>query len=188
MGSFEYVRSLILHIGYIGPQNIEPCDFSLNPNRGRSGCILMLECLLPMWAQTYQNGRTYYREQKGSRGTGYCVGNSWSMPCHVPDEQIGRIVGAIVLPDAWMDRVLAKIHFADEVIRPKPAFTPLFEIATTRQGSDVVLINEPPQAGNEPEAGDLCFWWRRGRDELHQPVMLIMALKQWKAIPAFRER
>ena len=33
----------------------------------------------------------------------------------VPDEQIGRIVGAIVLPDVWMDRVLAKIHVADEV-------------------------------------------------------------------------
>jgi len=31
-------------------------------------------------------------------------------------------------------------------IRPKPAFQPLFEIATTRKGSDVVLINEPPLA------------------------------------------
>ena len=39
------------------------------------------------------------------------------MPCHVPDDQIGQIVGAIVLPDAWMDRVLAKIHLADEVHR-----------------------------------------------------------------------
>ena len=51
-------------------------------------------------------------------------------------------------------------------IRPKPAFQPLFEIATTRQGSDVVLINEPPEASNEPGAADLCFWWRRGRVEL----------------------
>ena len=39
------------------------------------------------------------------------------MPCPVPDEQIGRIVGAVVLPDAWMVRVLAKIHLADEVKR-----------------------------------------------------------------------
>ena len=30
---------------------------------------------------------------------------------------MGRIVGAIVLPEAWMDRVLAKIHLADEVQR-----------------------------------------------------------------------
>ena len=51
-------------------------------------------------------------------------------------------------------------------ICPKPAFMPLFEIATTREGSDVFLINEPPQADNEPEAADLCFWWRRGRVEL----------------------
>ena len=48
-------------------------------------------------------------------------------------------------------------------IRPKPAFQPLFEIATTRESSDVVIINEPPKASNEPEAANLCFWWRRGR-------------------------
>jgi len=42
-------------------------------------------------------------------------------------------------------------------IRPKPAFQPLFEIATTREGSEVVLINEPPEASNEPEAADSCF-------------------------------
>ena len=35
----------------------------------------------------------------------------------MPDDQIGQIVGAIVLPEAWMDRVLAKIHLADEVNR-----------------------------------------------------------------------
>jgi len=28
-----------------------------------------------------------------------------------------QIVGAIVLPDSWMDRVLAEIHLADEVSR-----------------------------------------------------------------------
>ena len=70
-----------------------------------------------MWAQTYTNGRRYYREQKGSRGSGYCVGKSRSLPCWVPDEQVAQIVGAIALPEAWMDRVLAKIHLADEVNR-----------------------------------------------------------------------
>ena len=39
------------------------------------------------------------------------------MPCRIPDEQMGRIVSAIVLPDAWMDRVLAQVHLADEVKR-----------------------------------------------------------------------
>jgi len=226
------------------------------------GLIRCAHCGLPMWAQTYANGHSYYREQKGSRGTGYCIDRSGSMPCSVPDDQIGRVVGVIVLPEAWMDRVLARIHLADEVeriqqerqqtqqrlkrlgkayvdglypdndylrekraleeklstlvvpgidsakeagklleklpaiweganmaerrkllltlldavyvdtveekaivaIRPKPAFQALFEIATTRQGSDVVLINEPPEAPNEPGAADLCFWWRRGRE------------------------
>ena len=228
------------------------------------GLIRCAHCLLPMWAQTYKNGHRYYREQKGSRGIGYCVGKSRSMACMVPDEQMGRIVEAIILPDAWMDRALSKIHLAGAVeklqqeriqaeqrlkrlgkayvdglysdddyrrekraseeklaslvepgvdattqagkllenlpalwdeanlserrnillsmldavyvdtveeksivaIRAKPAFQPLFEIVTTKRGSDVVLINEPPLTSDEPEAADLCFWWRRGRVEL----------------------
>ena len=81
------------------------------------GLIKCAHCGLPMWAQTYTNGRRYYREQKGSRGSGYCVGKSRSLPCWVPDEQVAQIVGAIALPEAWMDRVLAKIHLADEVNR-----------------------------------------------------------------------
>ena len=57
-------------------------------------------------------------------------------------------------------------------IKPKAAFRPLFAIATTKEGSGVVLIaggtdesdingakREPPELG--PEAG-LCLWWRRG--------------------------
>ena len=68
-------------------------------------------------------------------------------------------------------------------IRPKPAFQPLFEIATTREGCGVVLIKGPPQTDFEPDAADSCFWWRRGRDELQQPVKLEAALKGWKAIP-----
>ena len=42
---------------------------------------------------------------------------SGSIPCDVPDKQVGRIVQAIVLPEAWMDRVLAHIHLADDVER-----------------------------------------------------------------------
>ncbi len=30
---------------------------------------------------------------------------------------MGRIVGAILLPDAWINRMLAKIHLTDEVER-----------------------------------------------------------------------
>jgi len=70
-----------------------------------------------MWAQTYKNGNRYYREQKGSRGDGYCVNRSRSMPCQVPDQQISRIIEAILLPETWMDRMLATIQAVDEVKR-----------------------------------------------------------------------
>ena len=181
-----------------------------------------------------------------------------------PDNQIGCIVQAIVLPEAWMDRVLARIHLADDVervrhervqteqrlrrlgtayvdglydddgyrrekrsledklanlvvpgvdaameagklmknlpvlweeadlterrkllmamldavyvdtaeeksvvaIRPKPAFRPIFEVATTREGSGISLINQTPQTQGEPEASESCSWWRRRRVEL----------------------
>ena len=86
-----------------------------------------------------------------------------------------------MLDAVYVDTVEEKAIVA---IRPKPAFKPVFEIATTRKGSDVILINEPPLASNEPEAADSCFWWRRGgRDEPHQPVKLAAALHGWKALP-----
>ena len=62
--------------------------------------------------------------------------------------------------------------------RPKPAFRPLLEIATTREGSDIVLVHDDeedernggmePQKPRQPlpdgqEAGAQCSWWRRGR-------------------------
>ena len=81
------------------------------------GLIRCAHCGLRMWAQTYKNGNRYYREQKGSRGEGYCINRSRSLPCHLPDEQMGRIIQAIALPDSWMDRVLARIQLADDVER-----------------------------------------------------------------------
>ncbi len=243
---------------------------TLNPHPQREyllkGLIRCAHCLLPMWAQTYKNGNQYYREYKGSRGSGYCVDRGRSMACDVPDNQIGRIVQAIVLPEAWMDRVLACIHLADDVervrhervqteqrlrrlgtayvdglyddegyrrekrsledklanlvvpgvdaameagkllenlpdlweeadlaerrkllmamldavyvdtveeksvvaIRPKPAFRPIFEVATTRAGSGIALINETPPDPEGPEAESLCSWWRRGREPVSE--------------------
>ena len=75
-----------------------------------------------------------------------------------------------MLDAVYVDTVEEKAAVA---LTPKPAFMPLFEVATTRQGSGVVLVHErklPPSghAGNQhPEAAiDPCFWWRRGRVEL----------------------
>ncbi len=53
-------------------------------------------------------------------------------------------------------------------IRPKPAFRPIFEVATTREGSGIALINQTPRTQDEPEASESCSWWRRGRVELHR--------------------
>jgi len=214
-------------------------------------------------------------QQHRSRSHTECIADGRSIPCDLTDDQMGRIVSAIVLPDAWMDRVLAQIQLADEVkrvaqerketeqrlkalgqvyldgvisegeyhrqkrlledklgslvvpgvdaareagklledlpelwnesnlserrqlllgmldavyvdtveekaivaIRPKPAFMPLFQVATTREGSDVVLINEKPPANDGREATNPCFWWRRGRVELllkHAVLALIV--------------
>jgi len=48
-------------------------------------------------------------------------------------------------------------------IKPKPPFRPIFQVAATKEGSGIILLNEPPE--NTPEARS-CFWWRRGRVEL----------------------
>ena len=72
----------------------------------------------------------------------------------------------IMLDAVYVDTVEEKSIVA---IRPKPAFQPIFEIATTREGSHVVLIKEPPQANIEPEAAGSCFWWRRGRPRTTVP-------------------
>jgi len=183
------------------------------------------------------------------------------MLCHVPDEQIGRVVEAIELRPKWLEEVLAIISVQDEVqrvkkerkdvqeklrrmakayvdglfpdeeyhrqkrllemeleslvvpqasaaeeagkliqdlpklwaganlterrrllltmldavyvdakedkcivaVKPKPPFRPIFQVATTREGSGIILMNEPPDS--HPEAQS-CFWWRRGRVEL----------------------
>jgi len=74
-------------------------------------------CLFPMWAQTLKNGNRLYREHHGSRGLGPCTTVDSSITCDVADEQVARLVQAIVLPDAWMDRVLAKLHLREETSR-----------------------------------------------------------------------
>ena len=73
-------------------------------------------------------------------------------------------------------------------IRPKPAFMPLFEIATTREGNDVVLITEKdlPPADEGSEASSPCCWWRRGRVEL--PVQKTPRENILQACPALLSR
>ena len=132
-GKVRHKKELLpgVHEALVSEEVYETVQDNMRRNSGRSrtlqahpereyllkGLIQCAHCRMPMWAQTFVNGRRYYREQNGSRGAGYCVGKSGSMPCHLPDEQIGKIVSAIVLPNAWVDRVLAQVQLADEVKR-----------------------------------------------------------------------
>ena len=61
-----------------------------------------------------------------------------------------------------MDTVEEKAIVA---IRPKVAFQPIYQIATTFEGSDSVFTNQPSQAINGPAAAGLCFWWRWGESK-----------------------
>ena len=64
-----------------------------------------------------------------------------------------------MLDAVYVDTVEEKSVVA---IRPKPAFRPIFEVATAHDGSEIALINQTPQTQVEPEASESCSWWRRG--------------------------
>ncbi len=81
------------------------------------GLIRCVYCGMPMWAQTYKNGQQYYREHRESRSLGSCPAQGGSIPCHVADEQVRRIVESIVLPEDWLDQALARLQLTSEVER-----------------------------------------------------------------------
>ena len=73
-----------------------------------------------------------------------------------------------MLDGAYADTIEDKTIVA---ISPKPAFIPLFEIATTRAGSGVVLISEkelPPVDDDQEAITSPCLWWRRGREPVSE--------------------
>ncbi len=66
-----------------------------------------------------------------------------------------------MLDAVYVDTVEEKSVVA---LKPKPAFRALFQIATTKEGSGVVLYKEnPPDLFISPEDDSPCLWWRRGR-------------------------
>ena len=81
------------------------------------GIIRCAYCLMPMWAQTYQNGRRYYREHRGARGHQECPAHGGSITCDAADEQVGRLIEAIELGPRWLEEVLALVSLHDEVGR-----------------------------------------------------------------------
>ena len=72
-----------------------------------------------------------------------------------------------------------KVDRAVVAIRPNPPFKPVFRVATTREGSGVVLVNDAKEPPSPEALSDLsCSWWRRGRVELHpehEPPVLLAA-------------
>ena len=90
-----------------------------NPEREYllKGLVRCAYCQFPMWSQTLKSGSRLYREHQGSRGLGPCITGGSSISCEDADEQVGRIIQALVLPDAWMDRVHAKLQLQDEVVQ-----------------------------------------------------------------------
>ena len=119
------------HEAIVSEELFQQVEATLRKNSGRSrtlsskpqreyllkGIIYCAYCRMPMSSQTYHNGHRYYREQYGSRGAGECINRSGSIKCEVADEQIGLIVESVLLPDSWMDRLLARIQLKDEVTR-----------------------------------------------------------------------
>ena len=81
------------------------------------GIVRCAYCLMPMWAQTYKGGSRYYREHRSSRSIAECPAFSGSISCHVADEQVGRLVGAIELGPGWLEEVLGRISLKDEADR-----------------------------------------------------------------------
>ena len=83
------------------------------------GIVRCAYCGMPMWSQTYYSGQSYYREHKASRSHGVCPSAGGTVACHIIDDQIRQLVGAIELGPRWLEEVLAIISLKDEVHRVK---------------------------------------------------------------------
>ncbi len=119
------------HDPVISTELFEAVQIALAKNSGRSatvgrrktrtyllkGLARCADCGMNLWAQTYKNGRSYYREQRASRSHGICPAHGGSIPCEIPDQQVGEIVSSIKLPKDWEKRALEKIEAQDEVAR-----------------------------------------------------------------------
>src|SRR5690606_1482441 len=59
-----------------------------------------------------------------------------------------------------MSRSYVDAREEKRIVAIKPAFRPVFLVATTKEGSGIELLtSEPPQEVTAPEARP-CFWWQ----------------------------
>jgi site-specific DNA recombinase len=122
-----------LHQPLISLEVFETVQIALRKNSGRSetlhtacerqyllkGLVRCAYCGMPMWSQTYKNGRTYYRENRASRSLEPCPAHGGSIRCHIADEKVQDIVSAIELGPQWLEEVLSIIALKDEIERVK---------------------------------------------------------------------
>ncbi len=121
------------HEALISLELFDTVQLALRKNSGRSetlttspnreyllkGLVRCAYCGMPMWAQTYKSGNSYYREHQASRSIQECLGHGGTIACHVIDNQIRELVSAIELGPGWLEEVLSIISLKDEVERVK---------------------------------------------------------------------
>ncbi len=133
-------------------------------------------------AQAYVDGHypeDHYRQEKRRLELEL---ESLVVPEVTAAEEAGRLLSD--LPALWQEADMEKrrkllLGMLDAVyvetkelaqvvaIQPKPAFRPVFQVATAREGSGVTLIKQSPQSEIESGETDPCSWWRRGRVEAY---------------------
>jgi site-specific DNA recombinase len=129
-GKIPYKGQLIngLHEPLVSEELFNLVQTTLKKNSGRSetlqsspereyllkGIIRCCYCGMPMWAQTYKSGHSYYREHRHSRSIKPCPSTGGSITCHIIDDQIGQLIEAIELKPRWMEEVLAILSLKDE--------------------------------------------------------------------------
>jgi site-specific DNA recombinase len=121
------------HEALTSPDLFDVVQVTMKKNSGRSetlqskpqreyllkGIIRCVYCGMPMWSQTYKNGKRYYREHHESRSIAPCPAHGGYIPCDVADAKIGKLIEAIELKPKWQEEVLAIISLKDEVDRVK---------------------------------------------------------------------
>ncbi|PKH45869.1 hypothetical protein CVH13_01345, partial [Dehalococcoides mccartyi] len=121
------------HEALISQELFDLVQLTLRKNSGRSetlkalpereyllkGLVRCSHCGMPMWAQTYKSGNSYYREHKASRSIQECPCHGGTIACRVIDKQVRELVSAIELGPRWLEEVLSIISLKDEVDRVK---------------------------------------------------------------------
>jgi len=133
MGQVPYKGKLLpgTHEPLINTETFNLVQITLKKNSGRSetrqittgreyllrGIVRCAYCGMPMWAQTYSSGQSYYREHNHTRSHSACPSNGGTVPCHVIDSQIDKLIDAIELRPKWLEQVMAILNLKDEAAR-----------------------------------------------------------------------